>query len=75
MYQGIIKKIIQSEGYGFIIDKNGNLIKFLLSAVIGVPVAEEDKVEYDVIDSNGNKMAVRVSKIVSDSPDVYDSKK
>lgn len=68
MNQGIVKKIDPEKGIGYLLDNQGNMISFRLSAVIGALVAEEDKVEYDIMQSNGNKMAINVRKVIAESP-------
>lgn len=70
MNVGIVKKIDLKQRMGYLVDKHGNMISFRLSDVIGILVAEEDKVEYDVIESNGDKMATNVKKIIAESPNI-----
>jgi cold shock CspA family protein len=62
MHEGIVKNIDYREGRGFIQEKNGNLIMFLLSSVVGTAVQEEDKVTYELVE-NPTRQAVNVTKI------------
>ena len=66
MYEGIVKSIDESEGKGYILEKSGDLIMFLLSSLEDPSITEEDKVVYSVAGID-EKQAVNVRKYSSDS--------
>lgn len=62
MKQGTVISIDIREGQGFIEEEDEKTIMFLLSAVVGPPVAEEDKVSYDIV-TTPERQAVNVRKV------------
>jgi len=65
MHLGEVLSIDHREGKGFILESGGNHIVFMLSSVNGSAIAEQDKVNYDVVETP-ERQAINVRKTEPD---------
>ena len=63
MNTGTIKFFNESKGYGFIKDDNTEAEIFVHVSGLQEPVAQDDKVEYEVVDGRKGQNAVNVKKV------------
>lgn len=64
MHTGKIKKLVRDRGFGFISDTDGREVFFHQSSLVGVgfdALNEDDKVEFEVQNSEKGPSAVNVS--------------
>jgi hypothetical protein len=65
MHIGEVLSMDHRERNGFILEASDNHIVFMLSSVVGPTIAEQDKVNCDVVETP-ERQAINISKVESD---------